>query len=280
VASVAEASNADRVQMLLSAFGAGDEDTALGLVDPAIELVPLVVHAGLVPEPYRGIDGVRAYLEDPRAARVERSFMLTRLRATRETVVVFGDLVHEGEGMRTPALWIWRLREGLVTHGALVSDASALRAAAGRFARGVQEGAARASLWLELPAAPECIAEARHAVRVWAENLTPTEEERDSITLAVSEAATNVVRHAYPGNGSTATFRIRADVDEGQVRLTLEDDGVGLGAISTDPGLGIGIPLLGRLATGVTLVSAPERPVGCEVRMWFALDSLAPRGFP
>lgn len=278
--SVAEASNADRVRKLLTAFGAGDHDAALGLVDQAIELVPLVVRAGLVPEPYRGVDGVRAYLEDPRVARVERSFVVTRLRATRETVVAFGDLVDEEEHTRTPALWIWRLREGLVTHGTLVSDASALRATDGRFARGAQDGAARASLWLELPAAPECIAEARHAVRVWAEDLTPTEDERDAITLAVSEAATNVVRHAYPGNGTHATFRIRADVEEGRVRLTLEDDGIGLGAISTDPGLGIGIPLLGRLATGVTLVSPPERPVGCEVRMWFALDSLAPRGSP
>ena len=272
--SVAEASNADRVHKLLSAFVAGDEDTVLGLMDPAIELVPLVVRAGLVSEPYRGIDGVRAYLEDPRAARVERSFVVTRLRTTRATVVAFGHLLPEGASAPTPALWVWRLREGLAIHGALVSDASVLGAE--RF----MPGDGRSSLWLELPAAPECIAEARHAVRVWAENLTPTEAERDAITLAVSEAATNVVRHAYPGNGAHATFRIRADVDDGQVRLTLEDDGVGLGALSTDPGLGIGIPLLGRLATGITLVSAPERAAGCEVRMRFALDSLAPRASP
>jgi serine/threonine-protein kinase RsbW len=272
VTSVAEASNTDRVETLLGAFGAGDEDAVLELVDPAIELVPLVVHAGIVPEPYHGRDGVRAYLEDAWAARIERSFTVTKLRATRDTVVVFGHLLHEGEVAPKPALWIWRLREGLATHGALVSDASVLQNGGARFGR--------ARLWLELPAAPECIAEARHAVRLWSENLTPTAEELDAITLAVSEAATNVVRHAYPGNGAHATFRIRADVDEWRVRVTLEDDGVGLGAISTHPGLGIGIPLLGRLATGVTLVSAPERPAGCEVRMWFALDSLGPRGSP
>jgi serine/threonine-protein kinase RsbW len=280
VTSVAEASNADRVQTLLSAFGAGDQDTVLGFMDPAVELVPLAVRAGLVSEPYRGFDGVRAYLEDPLAAHVERSFVVTRLRTTRDTVVVFGHLPLEGACAPTPALWVWRLREGLATHGALVSDASVLGLGTERFTRSALAGDGRSSLWLELPAAPECIAEARHAVRVWSENLTPTEEERDSITLAVSEAATNVVRHAYPGNGAHATFRIRADIDEGQVRLMLEDDGVGLGAMSTDPGLGIGIPLLGRLATGVTLVSAPERPVGCEVRMWFALDSLAPQDSP
>jgi hypothetical protein len=42
----------------------------------------------------------------------------------------------------------------------------------------------------------------------------------------------------------------------------------------------MGIPLLGHIASQVTLVSAPERASGCEVRMWFALASLAPRGAP
>ena len=278
--SVAEASNADRVETLLNAFAAGDEDTVLRLVDPEFELVPLVVHAGLVPEPYRGSVGVRAYFQDTRAARVERSFVTTRLRATRNTVVVFGHLLHEREIAPTPALWVWRLSEGLPTHGALVSDAAAFTNGGARFARAVPANAERAPLWLELPAAAECIAEARHAVGMWSAGLTPTADERDAIMLAVSEAATNVVRHAYPGNGKHESFRIRADVDEGRLRLALEDDGVGLGAISSHPGLGIGIPLLGRLATGVTLVSTPDRPNGCEVRMWFALDSLAPRGSP
>ena len=276
--SVAEASNADRVETLLSAFGAGDEETVLRLVDPAFELVPLVVHAGLVPEPYRGKVGVRAYFDDARAARVERSFVATRLRATRDAVVVFGELLHEREIAPTPALWVWRVREGLATHAALVSDASALSNGGGRFALRAPPSAGRPPLWLELPAAAECIAEARHAVRLWAASLSPTVDERDAIMLAVSEAATNVVRHAFRNGDKHASFRIRADVDDGRLRLALEDDGVGLAALSTAPGLGIGIPLLGRLATGVTLVSAPERPSGCEVRMWFELDSLAPRG--
>ena len=50
------------------------------------------MRAGLVPEPYRGIDGLRAYLSDERAAAVERGFLTRRLRAVRDTVVVFGDL--------------------------------------------------------------------------------------------------------------------------------------------------------------------------------------------
>ena len=267
--AVSETTNSERVQTLLHAFGRGDDETVLGLVDPAIELLPLVVRAGHVPAPYRGVDGVRAYLGDPQAAGVERSFEVTKLRSIGETVVVFGNLLQDGT--RTPALWVWRLRAGLATHGAVVSDESVV---------GARPGAARTALWLELPATPESVGEARHAVRVWADNLTPTVVERDAIMLAVSEAATNVVRHAYRGGEEDASFRIRADVQHGRLHLTLEDDGVGLSAVSSDPGLGIGIPLLGHLAAEVTLCSAPERQAGCEVRMAFPLAALEPRGSP
>ena len=84
-------SNVEHVERLMSALGAGDDSTVLGLVDPEIELVPLVVSAGLVPDAYRGLDGIRAYLEDAGAADIERGFIATRVRGTRDTVVAFGD---------------------------------------------------------------------------------------------------------------------------------------------------------------------------------------------
>ena len=115
-------SNAERVELLLRAFKARDDDTVLQLVDPAIELVPLVVRAGVVPEPYRGIDGLRAYLADEEAAAVERGFLADRLRAVADTVVVFGNVIHDGDPTETPAIWVWRLRDGLATHGAVVSE--------------------------------------------------------------------------------------------------------------------------------------------------------------
>ena len=137
-------SNTDRVRLLLRALGRGDDETVLELVDPAVELVPLVLRAGLVPEPYRGINGVRAYLEDTEAAEIERGFVMWRLRAIRETVVVFGHLCQDGTVARTPAIWVWRLRDGLATHGAVLADASTLRGIAREAsgARGVTSGAA------------------------------------------------------------------------------------------------------------------------------------------
>ena len=265
-------SNAERVELLLRAFRARDDDTVLQLVDPAIELVPLVVRAGLVPEPYRGIEGLRAYLADEEAAAVERGFLADRLRAVDDTVVVFGHVIHDGDATGTPAFWVWRLRDGLATHGAVVSNETALRARhRRRRVEAAPEGAARAPLWLALPAVPESVGEARHALRVWAENLRLTRLERDGILLALSEAATNAVRHAYPRRSGTEAVRISAEIDSGRLLVSVEDDGVGLAALPADPGLGMGLPLLGTLTEAVTFISGPERAHGSQVQMWFPL---------
>jgi serine/threonine-protein kinase RsbW len=269
-------SNVEQVERLMSALSAGDHATVLRFVDPAIELVPLVVSAGLMPDAYHGLEGMHAYLEDADAVDVERGFVATRVRGAQDTVVAFGDLPDGGAGATMPALWIWRFRNGQVTHGTLVSDGSALRAV-----RAVPAAAApcRAALRLALSALPASAGDARHAVDLWAQNLKPTKPERNDLLLAVSEAVTNVIRHAYPHGTEGATFRLEAEISDDQLQVVVTDDGVGLGASSSNPGLGMGLPLLGTLADTLMLVGPPERSRGLEVRMWFALASLTAQGF-
>ena len=96
-------SNVEQVERLLSALSAGDDATVLGLVDPAVELVPLVVAAGLMPDAYHGLDGIHAYLEDADAVDVERGFVATRVRGAQDTVVAFGDLPAGTAGDTMPA---------------------------------------------------------------------------------------------------------------------------------------------------------------------------------
>jgi serine/threonine-protein kinase RsbW len=270
VSAVPLPSNVVKVERLLSALRAGDDATVLGLVDPSIELVPLVVSAGLVPDAYRGLDGIRAYLEDPDAVDIERGFVATRVRGAQDTVVAFGDLP---AGRATvPAVWIWRFRNGLATYGMLVSDAGELRAA--------REAAAaphRAALQLALSALPDSAADARHALQIWGGNLTLTTQERSDVLLAVSEAVTNAIRHAYPARSEGATFRLSAEVSGDRLEVVVTDDGSGIG-VSSDPGLGMGLPLLGTLTDALMLVGPPERSAGLEVRMWFALASLTAQG--
>ena len=265
-------SNVVQVERLLSALSAGDDATVLGLVDPSIELVPLAVAAGLVPDAYHGLDGTRAYLEDADAVEVERGFVATRVSGAQDVVVAFGDLPVGAAGDTMPALWIWHLRNGQITHGALVSDEGALRAA-----RDAPAAAAprRAALRLALPALPVSAGDARHVLDLWAQNLGPTKPERNDLLLAVSEAATNAIRHAYPEGTENAAFRLDAEISDDRLQVVLSDDGVGLGASSSNPGLGMGLPLLGTLADTLMLLGPPERSRGLEVRMWFAFASLA-----
>ena len=262
-------SNVVQVERLLSALGAGDDATLLGLVDPSIELVPLVVSAGLVPDAYRGLDGLQAYLGDADAVEVERGFVATRVSGAQDVVVAFGDL--PTERATTPALWAWRFRDGLATHGVLVSDEGALRAARGVGADGARP---RAPLRIALPAVPESAADARLAVSIWARNVRLTVQERNDLLLAVSEAVTNVIRHAHPTGPEDAAFRLSAEVGAERVHVVVTDEGVGLDAASPDPGLGMGLSLLGTLTDALALVGPPERPAGLEVRMWFAFAAL------
>ena len=219
--------------------------------------------------------GYRAYLGDADAVDVERGFVATRVRGAQDTVVAFGDLPDGTSGATIPALWVWRLRKGQVTHGTLVSDEDAMRAA--RAAPGAT-APGRRGLRLALSALPESAGDARHVVDLWAKNLKPTGPERNDLLLAVSEAATNVIRHAYPGGRDGAAFRLDAEISDGRLRIVVADDGVGLGASSANPGLGMGLPLLSTLADTLMLVGPPERSTGLEVRMWFALASLTPQG--
>jgi len=265
-------SNVVQVERLLSALSGGDDATVLGLMDPSIELVPLIVSAGLVPDAYHGLDGIRAYLEDADAVDVERGFVATRVRGAQDVVVAFGDVPDGTSGATMPAAWIWRFRNGQVTHGTLVSDEGALRAA-----RAAPEAGAPGcpALRLVLTALPESAGDARHALDLWVQNLQPTKPERNDLLLAVSEAATNVIRHAYPEDTDGAAFRLDAEISDDRLQVVLSDDGVGLGASSSNPGLGMGLPLLGTLADTLMLVGPPERSRGLEVRMWFAFASLA-----
>jgi anti-sigma regulatory factor (Ser/Thr protein kinase) len=265
----------EQVERLMSALTAGDDSTVLRLVDRAIELVPLVVAAGLVSDTYRGLDGIRAYLEDADAVDVERGFVATRVRGAQDSVVAFGELPDGSAGATMSAAWVWRFRNGLATHGLLVSDERALRA--------TRDGCPAAApphtaLRLALSALPASAGDARHALDMWVQNLRPTKLERNDLLLAASEAVTNVIRHAYPAGSESAAFRMTAEVRGRRLRVVVADDGAGLGAPSSDPGLGMGLPLLHTLTDTLELVKPPARPRGLEVRMGFALASLGAQG--
>lgn len=75
-----------------------------------------------------------------------------------------------------------------------------------------------------------------------------------SIAVAVSEAVGNVVRHAYPGKG-TGRVEVEAQLEEKTIVVSVSDGGKGMAARPRSGSSGMGLPVIGRLADGVTVVS-------------------------
>ena len=121
------------------------------------------------------------------------------------------------------------------------------------------------SLRLEIPASPDAISSARAAVRRFTERLRVGDP--GAVALAVSEAITNAVMHAYRDTES-GTIRITAEhpPDDGLV-VTVQDRGQGLKPRSNSPGYGLGLPMVAQLAAALEIEPAPGG--GTVVRMRF-----------
>jgi serine/threonine-protein kinase RsbW/stage II sporulation protein AB (anti-sigma F factor) len=93
----------------------------------------------------------------------------------------------------------------------------------------------------------------------------------ERVELAVSELVTNAMIHGYSGRHGTIT--VRADVDD-QLVIVVTDHGQGFGPRDDSPGLGLGLPLVTRLATTLE-VGAPAEGSGTVIRLTFPLPEAA-----
>jgi anti-sigma regulatory factor (Ser/Thr protein kinase) len=72
------------------------------------------------------------------------------------------------------------------------------------------------------------------------------------IRLAVTEACTNVVVHAYP-SGDVGPLEIWASIEGTHLTVVVRDEGAGITPRADSPGLGLGLPLIASLAESVEL---------------------------
>jgi len=124
----------------------------------------------------------------------------------------------------------------------------------------------RTDVKLTLPARPENVAVVRHVLGAFAESLRLPDELIEDLRLAVTEACTNVVRHAYP-DGDPGAVEISIEPREERVRIVVADTGRGIGTSSDTSGPGLGLPLIAAIADTVDLQSAPGG--GSRVAMTF-----------
>ena len=87
------------------------------------------------------------------------------------------------------------------------------------------------------------------------------------IALAVTEAATNAVLHAYRDRVEPGAVIVEAELDGDHVCLYVRDEGTGLTPRVDSPGLGLGLGLIAQVADSAD-VRAPESG-GTEVVMRF-----------
>ncbi len=102
---------------------------------------------------------------------------------------------------------------------------------------------------LTLPARPENIAVIRHVLGALAEALAMPPALIDDMRLAVTEACTNVVRHAYDGGEGTIDVVVRPRGDA--LEVVVADEGRGFGPSPDTSGPGLGMSLIAALADAV-----------------------------
>lgn len=114
------------------------------------------------------------------------------------------------------------------------------------------------------PGTPRSVAEIRRAVAEVAGRCGMSPQQVQGVRLAVSEAASNAVVHAYadrPGE-----IAVDAREEGGELVVTIRDDGGGVVPRPDSPGLGLGLPLIVALTTRMEICNGEHT----EVLMAFA----------
>jgi serine/threonine-protein kinase RsbW len=134
----------------------------------------------------------------------------------------------------------------------------------------------RPALVLRVPSRTEYLAAIRDVTRRMAELAGFDGGEADQLALAVDEAATNVIEHAYHG-AADRRVEVRLDVRGDELRVEVVDDGEGVDpravpqvdlrryASERRTG-GLGMHLMGRIMDSVTFRRTAGGNVCCMVK--------------
>jgi anti-sigma regulatory factor (Ser/Thr protein kinase) len=122
---------------------------------------------------------------------------------------------------------------------------------------------------LRVPARAENVFVVRQALTGLGQALALDRAQIDDIKIAVTEACTNVVLHAY--RDTSGPLEIEAWPSDGQLLVVVRDEGRGITprAEPPTPGLGLGMPLMAALTEEMRIAHGPEG--GTEVHMTFVL---------
>lgn len=121
-------------------------------------------------------------------------------------------------------------------------------------------GAQRGPIRIRRPARATELAPVRRVVSAWLEATGMEPADIGVVSVAVSEAATNAIEHAYgPGEG---WFEVEAEIEAGELRVSVRDEGRWRPKARGGGGRGLG--LIGGLMDELEVRRAPQ---GTEIRM-------------
>jgi serine/threonine-protein kinase RsbW len=121
------------------------------------------------------------------------------------------------------------------------------------------------------PAIPGSVAVLRQKIAAFATQAGVPSSTVERVKLAVSEAATNVVVHAYDDASQPGLIQIEADLVAGELRVSITDTGPGLRPRPDSPGLGLGLAIIGQLADNFEILQGDAG--GLCVLMRFAIPA-------
>jgi anti-sigma regulatory factor (Ser/Thr protein kinase) len=134
----------------------------------------------------------------------------------------------------------------------------------------------RLELDLTLPADRRLLAATRKVVAVCLGEFGTPREVVDDIILAMDEACSNVLVHAFPGDDiEEFTYRLCADVTPGEIQIEVQDNGIGFDVMAKPKPRGDnahmatggrGLEVMRRLMTSVE-VESPTATGGTRLRL-------------
>jgi len=124
------------------------------------------------------------------------------------------------------------------------------------------------------PATSTELAGIRRAVGDVASEFGADEQVLPQIKLAVTEAATNAILHAYRNGADTGELRVTVQpVGDGAIDICVSDNGVGMAPRSDSPGLGLGLSLMAHETDRFQIQTQPDG--GTEIVLHFQLTARA-----
>jgi len=123
-------------------------------------------------------------------------------------------------------------------------------------------------LEVTLPARASSVPQARHRVAEALDEHGGFAEVAPDVALAVSEACTNVVKHAYL-DGTAGPMHLSVVRGADELCITVCDEGAGMAPRPDTDGLGLGLPLIVNATRDLEITAGPHGR-GTSLRLSFA----------